>query len=379
MNKYASGTSWLCPDLIFDGKRLLAGQALGIQSGVTTQITPAENLGPDISRRSIKGIVSPGFVDLQVNGGGGHLLNADPTPENMSAIAKAHHRFGTIAILPTVITDAPEVLGRAVDAALDARDQTGISGLHIEGPHISGPRRGTHDESYICPLGTETLNYARRIRDAGIPLMLTLAPEAATDRQISQLAEMGVVVSLGHSDVSADRAETAFTAGARAVTHLFNAMSPMENRAPGLTGAAINSHAYTGIICDGVHVDDRMVGLAFRARPVKDRMFLVSDAMPTVGGPDTFRLYGKDIQRVGNRLVNAEGSLAGAHTTMSMGLARLVSHVGIDRETALRAAIQVPSQLMGLDLDQIVGRKMSDLIVLDERCNYQGSLAQEIG
>lgn len=373
------GITWVCPGHLYDGRQLRAGRALGVSGGKVVALADAARLADDAVRIDIAGIVTPGFVDLQVNGGGGLMVNANPTPQAMAGIAAAHHRLGTVAILPTVISDTPEILSRAVEAAIAAKGQKGIAGLHIEGPHISVPRRGTHAEHFIRPLDMATIGHVRRLREAGVPVMLTLAPEAATDAQIGELAALGAVVSVGHSDVSADRAEAAFVAGASAVTHLFNAMSPMENRAPGLTGAAINSEVFAGIICDGIHVDDRMVGLAFRARPVPNRMFLVSDAMPTVGGPDHFSLYGQDIARDGDRLVNSEGSLAGAHTTMAVGVARLVGVVGVDRETALRAAILVPSSLMGLGLDRIDGRAVDDLIVLDDKCVLRGPLSVCLG
>ena len=375
MNKLDNTEMWVCPDQVFDGQRLLSGYAVRIQSGRVIGIAPTAALDPHAKRLPLVGILSPGFVDLQVNGGGGRFLNAEPTTGCMIEIAAAHHKLGTTSILPTVITDAREVLDRAVDAAIEAAGEKGIAGLHIEGPHISIARRGTHAERHIRPLEKSTLSHAARLRGAGVPLMLTIAPEACTDAQIAELTEMGVVVSLGHSDCDANRAETAIASGARAATHLFNAMSPMENRAPGLTGTVINSEICAGIICDGVHVDDRMVGLAFRARPCADSMFLVSDAMPTVGGPDQFSLYGLDITREGNRLVNSEGSLAGAHTTMAIGVARLVQKVGLDPETALRAAIHVPSRLMGLDLDQLEGREVDDLLHLDHSC----ALVQPLG
>jgi N-acetylglucosamine-6-phosphate deacetylase len=168
-------------------------------------------------------------------------------------------------------------------------------------------------------------------------------------------------------------------AGATCATHLFNAMSPMTHRAPGLVGAVINSRIDTGIICDGHHVADEMVGLAIRARPEQDRIFLVSDAMATVGGPDHFDLYGQRIGLRGGMLVNAEGSLAGAHVTQAEGLARLVSHVGIAEETALRMVVSTPARVIGAEhLGQITGRSPADLVVLGEGLAWQGSLADHL-
>ena len=374
-----SGTQWLCPDTVFDGGRLVHGLALGVLGGRIAEVRAVADVPAGAAQRSIKGLITPGFLDLQVNGGGDVLLNTTPTAAGMARIAATHRRFGTVGIFPTVITDAPAVLAAVAEAALEAKGESGILGLHIEGPHIAVARRGTHAENLVRPLDEATIAIVRRLRDAGIVVMITLAPEAATHRQIAVLAGMGTIVSLGHTDVTADEARAALGAGAMCFTHLFNAMSPMLSRAPGVVGAAINSSAYTGFICDGIHVADEMVGLAIRARPVADRMFLVSDAMPTVGGLDRFDLYGQEIRLVDGRLLNPEGSLAGAHVTIAQSVARLVNVVGIDLASALRMAVTVPAQLIGRpDLARIVGRDVSDLLVLDAglavvgRCSDSG-------
>lgn len=364
---------WLCPDHLFDGDRLLAAHAIGLNHGVVEDVAPLSDLSPREARVAVPGTLSPGFVDLQVNGGGGVLLNNTQTPEALAAIAAAHRPLGTVALLPTVITDRPEVLSRAVEASLAAKGTPGVIGLHIEGPHLSMARRGTHDPDSIRPFEPATLAHVRRLRAAGIPVMITVAPEAVTPDQIAQLAATGAVVSLGHTDTDAEAVRTALKAGATCFTHLFNAMSPMLNRAPGVTGAAINSSAYAGIICDGIHVADEMVGLALRARPLPDRMFLVSDAMATVGGPDSFTLYGRTIRLQDGQLVNAEGSLAGAHVTMAQSLHRLVDKVGIDPETALRMAVTVPARLMGQgDLARLDGRALADLVHLGPDWAFRG-------
>jgi N-acetylglucosamine-6-phosphate deacetylase len=183
-------------------------------------------------------------------------------------------------------------------------------------------------------------------------------------------------VSIGHSDATAEATRQLLDEGASCFTHLFNAMSPMLNRAPGVTGACINSTAYAGIICDGIHVADEMVGLALRARPVADHMFLVSDAMSTVGGSDHFRLYGEEIRLVNGRLVNAEGSLAGAHVTMAESLARLIRVVGIAPDQALRMTSTVPARVIGRpDLARLTGRSTRDLLILGEDWSVNSTVA----
>ncbi len=366
---------WLCPDRLFDGERLQCGLALGLLDGRTTELRPVSTLPKAAMRLELPGTLTPGFLDLQVNGGGDVLFNTSPSPAGIAAIAAAHRRFGTVGILPTLITDTPQVLARAVDAALAARHRPGFLGIHIEGPHLSIPRRGTHRAAFIRPLDDTTIAHVTRLRAAGIPVMLTLAPEAVQPGQVRRLAETGCIVSIGHSDATAQQTRALLAEGANCFTHLFNAMSPMLNRTPGVTGACINSTAYAGIICDGTHVADEMVGLAIRARPVPDRMFLVSDAMPTVGGSDHFSLYGDEIRLKEGRLVNAEGSLAGAHVTMAESLARLITVVGVDPDQALRMTSSIPARVIGRpDLGRLQERDPADLLLLDDAWAVTGTL-----
>lgn len=367
---------WLCPDAVFDGEALLGAMAICVADGIACDVRARADVPALARQQAVQGTITPGFLDLQVNGGGDVLLNTTPTPAGMATIAASHRRFGTVGILPTVITDVPDVLAAVAEAALAAKGNRGILGLHIEGPHIAAARRGTHAENLVRPLDDTTIAIVRRLRAAEITVMITLAPEAASHAQIAALAAMGAIVSLGHTGASADETRAALDAGATCFTHLFNAMSPMLNRTPGVVGAAINSSAYAGIICDGIHVADEMVGLAIRARPVADRMFLVSDAMPTVGGSDRFDLYGQEICLVDGRLLNGEGSLAGAHVTMAQSVARLVTVLGVDLTTALRMAVTVPARVIGRpDLAQLIGRDAADLLVLDAGLAVVGTCA----
>ena len=364
---------WLSPDLVFDGQDLLNNTALRVVDGVVQSLVSTQDAPP--SAEEIFGILSPGLVDLQVNGGGGVLFNATPTADGIRKIASAHRQFGTTGILPTVITDTKEVLTQAVDAVLEAQGSEGILGIHIEGPHISMAHRGTHAEQHVRPMDNATIGHVARLREASVAVLITLAPEAATSDQIARLSALGAVVSIGHSDATAEETKAAIKAGVSCATHLFTAMAPMQSRAPGVTGAVINSESAAGIIVDGIHVADDMVGLALRARPKKDLTFLVSDAMPTVGGPDHFNLYGMDVTLVDGRLVNAEGNLAGAHVTMAEGVARLANEVGLDRAESLRAAITVPARLIEQGARaEIVGTQSRNLICLDRDLRFTGFL-----
>jgi len=282
-----------------------------------------------------------------------------------------------------VITDAPEVLTRAVDAVIAAHAEIPLDrsllGLHIEGPHLSIPRRGTHAPEWVRPFEATTLAHVRRLRDLGIFVKITVAPESVTPAQVAELVATGAVVSIGHSDATADEVRALLDAGATCFTHLFNAMSPMLNRAPGVTGACINSTAFAGIICDGIHVADEMVGLAIRARPVPGRMFLVSDAMSTVGGSDHLRLYGRDVWLKDGRLVNAEGSLAGAHVTMAESLRRLIAVVGIAPEIALDMATAAPARLLARpELASPENRDLADLLLLAPDWSVTGTVANQL-
>ena len=323
----------------------------------------------------VDGVVSGGFVDLQVNGGGGALFNEAPTIETLQMIIGAHRRFGTVAILPTLITDTPDRLEQAAEAVIAAKDLDGILGLHIEGPHIAIACRGAHSAEFIRPFDHQTLAIVERLRSKDIFVMITLAPEAATPDDISSLSDMGAVVSLGHSNANLQETETAISHGALSFTHLFNAMPPLINRDPGIVTAGINSQCYTGIIGDGYHVDDALLKLAIRARPVNDRVFIVSDSMPTIGGPYQFDLYGQTIFLKNGRLVNSEGSLAGAHITMSETVERFITQLGIEPSEVFKMAVTVPAELIGrYDLAKIDGRLISDLILLSPEFEYKSSL-----
>lgn len=315
-------------------------------------------------------VLAPGLTDLQVNGGGGVLVNTTPTPDGLRAIRAAHLALGSAAILPTVITDAPEVMEAAADAAIACKGEPGLEGLHIEGPHIAPERKGTHDPRHIRPLDSRTMAVLRRLRDADVPVLLTLAPERADPDLMAQAAAMGVVLSAGHTTATSAQTRQALAQGITMFTHLFNAMPPMLSRDPGVVGAAILSDAYVGLIADGIHVDWQALRIALAARPMPGRSFLVSDAMPTVGGPDHFNLYGQDIRVVDGRLINAEGALAGAHVSLLECVLRLHRHADVPLAKALSMASDVPRRAMGLPpLELAPGLALDQVLALDEGLN----------
>ena len=337
---------------IFDGESLGAG-ALLVEAGRVVAILPegARAEGADETELS-GGILAPGFVDLQVNGGDGIMFNDAPTPETLARIAEAHAGLGALNILPTLITDTSaqtQAALAAVETAL-SRGVPGIIGLHLEGPHLSLARKGAHDPDLIRPMAAGDLEFlvgaVRRIRR----LMVTVAPESVSDAQIAALAKAGVVVSLGHSDASYDRCRAAMKAGARVVTHLHNAMSQLGNREPGLVGAALESGALdAGLIADGIHVHPATIAAALRAKRGPGEVFLVSDAMATAGSSiRSFKLNGREIRRENGRLTLADGTLAGADLDLATAVRVLCDKVGIARDRALAMATRIPARVIGL-------------------------------
>ncbi|MBU2959939.1 amidohydrolase family protein [Citreicella sp. C3M06] len=351
----------IAPTGLWRDGRLHGGQELVIEGDRLVAIRPRS----DAPAREVA-LITPLLSDLQVNGGGGVMVNDTPTPEGLRAIAAAHRKLGTGDILPTVITDAPEVAEAAADAVLACHGDTGILGLHIEGPHLAPARRGTHAARFLRPLDRRSVALVERLRGQGVAVMITLAPELADPALLAALVECGAVVSAGHSAASHDEAQAAFARGVTCVTHLFNAMDPMTSRAPGLLGAAIESEIACGLICDGIHVSWPMLRIALRARPRAGLCFAVSDAMATVGGPDHFMLYGAQIQVQDGRLINAEGALAGAHVSLRDCLVNLMQHVGLPPAEAIPMVTDIPRRLMGLAPRNIaVGMPVRDLLILE--------------
>ena len=267
------------------------------------------------------GVLIPGFIDTQVNGGGGVLFNDDPTAEGVAAIGAAHRRFGTTGFLPTLISDDLEVIDHAIDAVEHAisRGVPGVLGIHIEGPFLNVRRKGIHDSSKFRVL--EEAQVQRLTRLKGGRTMITLAPEMTTPEMIRRLVAAGAVVSAGHTDADYPTMRAALDAGLTGVTHLFNAMSQLGNRAPGVVGAALEDQsAWCGLIVDGHHVDPVTLKLALRCRP-HDRFMLVTDAMPSVGAAaDHFHLQGRRILVRNGACRDENGVLAGSDLDMASAL-----------------------------------------------------------
>ncbi|MGI2033045.1 N-acetylglucosamine-6-phosphate deacetylase [Rhizobium panacihumi] len=338
---------------IFDGEVWHDDSALVISGGKVNAIVPATALPDDAERLALEGgVLLPGFIDLQVNGGGGVMLNDAPTVEGISRICTAHARFGTTALLPTLITDTPETTRATVEAGKQARRErvAGFLGLHLEGPHLSVARKGAHDPSLIRPMEEADLALLlSSAKDLGV-LLTTVAPENVTEVQVRKLADAGIIVSLGHTESSFETAGVYEKAGARMVTHLFNAMSPLGHREPGLVGAALEStEVHCGLIADGIHVVAPSMSVALRAKQGQGHIFIVTDAMSPIGTEVTsFTLNGREILRKDGRLTLADGTLAGADIDMLSSVLFVHEKLGLPLEEAVRMATVYPAQAVGI-------------------------------
>jgi N-acetylglucosamine-6-phosphate deacetylase len=324
------------------------------------------------------GIVAPGFVDLQVNGGGGVMLNDRPSVETIRTICAAHAPSGTTALLPTLITDTPAITEAAIAAGRQAAAENipGFLGLHLEGPHLSVARKGAHDPKLIRPM-TETDRKALIEARKALPVLLTtVAPESVEPGQVAALAGAGIVVSLGHSDAGYATARAYAEAGAAMATHLFNAMSQIGNREPGLAGAAIDfGGLHAGLIADGIHVDPATIGIALRAKRGPGRIFLVTDAMATIGTDmSAFTLNGRTVYRRDGSLRLADGTLAGADLDMISAVRFVHRTIGVDLGEALRMASLYPAQAAGQAhrLGRLTKGFAADIVALSDALDVKG-------
>ena len=315
------------------------------------------------------GWLAPGFIDAQVNGGGGVLFNNDTSVEAIAAIGRAHRRFGTTGFLPTLISDDAEVMARAIGAtrAAIAAGVPGVLGVHLEGPYIAPARKGTHDAGKFRVPDAAEVAMATSL-DNGITL-ITLAPEQVPLATIRAMAARGAIVVAGHTAASYEQARAGLEAGLRGFTHLYNAMSPLQGREPGAVGAALEDRdSWCGVIVDGVHVHPGSLRVALAAKP-RGKLFLVTDAMPMVGADDpAFALYGEVITAVDGVVRNAAGALAGSALDMATAVRNCVRLLGLPLDEAARMASTYPADFLGLDgrCGRIAAGLQADLVLLDE-------------
>ncbi|MFN9611301.1 MAG: N-acetylglucosamine-6-phosphate deacetylase [Hyphomonadaceae bacterium] len=355
------------------GEQILSGQTLLVSGG------KIEALGPDLAipahyaRYDLSGdILSPGFVDIQVNGGGGALFNDAPTVETIATIAKAHAKFGTTSLLPTLISDDLDKVAQAiaaVDAAIEA-GVPGVLGIHLEGPFLNARRKGVHDASKFKVLDQNAIELLTSLTRG--KTLITLAPETAPPGAIAELVRRGAAVFAGHTEASYEQIIAAEAEGLRGFTHIFNAMSQLASRAPGVVGAALASPtAFSGLIADGVHVHPANMALVARLLGPQ-RTVLVSDAMPTLGSDqDWFELKGEKIFARGLTCYTPDGVLAGSNLSMHDALGVMMQQAGIQLAEALQMASHAPALAMGIEVQvgQLVIGAQADFVQLDADAN----------
>lgn len=357
----------LIAEQLFDGEAFHRDVPVTIEDGLIASLDTASGA----KEIRYPGTLVPGFMDVQVNGGGGALFNSSPTVACIETIGKAHARFGTTGFLPTLITDNVQVMAKAADAVAlaVAQKSAGVLGVHFEGPHLSVPKKGVHPQGFIREITEAELSIFCR-QDLGIRVV-TLAPENVSPEVIRLLVASGVKVCLGHSNADYDTVVAALAAGATGFTHLYNAMSPLGSREPGVVGAAIESEtAWCGLIVDGHHVHPAAARVALRAKP-RGKVMLVTDAMPPVGLDDetSFELFGTQVLRVGDRLNAVTGELAGCVLDMASAVHNTVNMLGLPLGEALRMASLYPAEFLGIakNVGRLAVGQRADLVLLDNQ------------
>ncbi|WGO99520.1 N-acetylglucosamine-6-phosphate deacetylase [Saccharophagus degradans] len=327
------------------------GYAVIVAGDYIRELVPVNQLPNDVDRTIDLGgnYLAPGFFDTQVNGGGGVLFNDAPTVETLVAMSEAHKQFGTSAMLPTLISDDLDVMRAAIAAVNGAIEQgvPGIVGIHLEGPFLNPARKGVHNANKFKVIDDEAFDILTSLKKG--KTLVTLAPEQTDTQTIKRLADAGVVVAAGHTAATYEQTCQALDAGLTSFTHLFNAMTPMSSREPGVVGAALQSAtSWCGIIVDGFHVHPATLAVAIAAKP-KGKVVLVTDAMPTVGAAEkVFTLNGEVIRAENGRCATADDTLAGSDLDMLAAVKNTVNMVGIPLEEAVKMASQYPADMMGL-------------------------------
>lgn len=356
---------------IFDGERLLERHAVVFRDNTVADVLPKRHLEADPADCIELGdqVLLPGFIDLQVNGGGGVLFNDVPDPETIARIAAAHRRFGTVGFLPTLTTDTFDTMRKAIEAVQTTirNGVPGVLGIHLEGPFLNPRRAGVHDASRFRLLDDAGFDLVTSL-NAGVTLV-TLAPEMTPAGTIRRLVETGVIVCAGHSAASYEQARRGVEAGVSGFTHLYNAMTPLQARAPGLVGAALeDDDTWFGIIADGHHVHPAAFRVAIAAKR-RGKALLITDAMPPAGTRlRCFELGGRTVRVSGGRCTTADGSLAGSSLTM-MAAVRNAVRFGIDWFEAVRMASMYPARALRLGdtMGRIARGYRASFVAVDRR------------
>jgi N-acetylglucosamine-6-phosphate deacetylase len=359
---------------VFDGAQMLEGRAVVIENGRIVAIPQERDLGAGVKRRPVAGLLAPGFIDVQVNGGGGIMFNDVRSVDGLRTIAAAHRKYGTTGLLPTFITDTRPKMLEAMEAmrAALAERVPGVLGIHVEGPFISPERKGVHNAGFIRPMEEEDLAILTSLKEGRT--LVTLAPERNSMETIARLAGTGVLICAGHTASDYATVMEACRHGLRGFTHLYNAMPPLAGREPGPVGAALdNRDTWCGLIVDGHHVSDAALRLAIAAKGT-ERMMLVTDAMAVTGTDmKTFELHGRTIYRKEGKLATKDGTLAGSDLDMASAIRNSVERLGLALPDVLRMASLVPATFLRVDHEfgRIAPGYRADLVLLDEGLHVQ--------
>ncbi|HAT8541260.1 N-acetylglucosamine-6-phosphate deacetylase [Vibrio vulnificus] len=362
---------------IYTGSDVLSEHALIIENDLIQSIAPAADLPSGIEVKDLAGAnVSPGFIDLQLNGCGGVMLNDEITAETMQIMHKANLKSGCTSFLPTLITSSDEDMRAAISAAREyhAQYQNQSLGLHLEGPYLNVMKKGIHSVDYIRPSDTSMVDFI--CENADVVAKVTLAPELNDPEHIEKLRNAGIVVSIGHTNATYAEARKGFEAGITFATHLFNAMTPMVGREPGVVGAIYDTpDVYAGIIADGFHVDYANIRIAHKIKG--EKLVLVTDATAPAGANmDYFIFVGKKVYYRDGKCVDENGTLGGSALTMIEAVQNTVEHVGIALDEALRMATLYPAKAIGVDaqLGRIKKGYIANLTVFDRDFNVKATV-----
>ena len=354
-------------DSVFDGITVRHNSAVVIEGQQIVGVAARRGLPDDLPVKDLsEGVwLAPGFIDVQVNGGGDRLFNNDTTPEAIAAIAAAHRRSGTTSFLPTLISDTDEKMRAAIAAVQSAmKASPGVLGIHLEGPFLSREKPGIHSLEMIRAADAHHLEMLTSLK--GGTTVVTCAPECVSPTFISELANAGVKVSLGHSMATYEETRQAIADGLSGFTHLFNAMRPLASREPGPIAAALEAAGcWYGLIVDGEHVSIPMLKIALRGA---GSPMLVTDAMPPVGGKkSSFKLYGSEITVENGRCATKDGRLAGSAIDMATAVWNCVRHLDVTLTEALTYASHSPARFLGLgdQLGRIAPGFRADLVAFE--------------
>lgn len=359
---------------LFNGIDFIEHKALLIDDQHIAGIVNEDAIPTDFSVQKLDGgILSPGFIDLQVNGGGGKLFNNSPDKESLNTIISAHQYFGTTSIMPTVISDSLNILQKCTDTISNEIDNNhSLLGIHIEGPFFNVKYRGVHQKQYINTINASYLNLFETLDK--FPVMLTLAPECISIKQLKHLKSLGFKILAGHTDANYDQLEEAVKYGLDGFTHLFNAMGQISAREPGVVGSAFDfDETSASIIVDLHHVHPSLINLSFKQKP-KGKLFFVSDSMATINhGEPSFELYDEVVSESNGRIINSEGKLAGSSITQIDAIKNAYQKCSIPLESAISMATLYPAEYLGVSdyIGQLKKGYRADLAHFDSNFHVQ--------